>query len=305
MVVPVGTVVYDVDTEETLGDLTRTAQRMLVAKGGHGGLGNQHFKSSTNRTPRQATPGYHGEKRELRLELKLIADVGLLGLPNAGKSTLISVGFGGAAEDRRLSVHDAAPEPGRGLRRRAPELRDGRHPRPDRRRGGRCRARHPVPEAPAAHAAAAAPDRHRAARSGRRPGRGCALDRGRTQEVQPGTGRARALAGAQQARPAAADAEAEKRCKEIVRRLRWKGPVYRISGATQQGTKELCQAIMQRLEVLAPVPAPAEAEAEAATRVDRAASRLTERCISHKKAGSRPAFSLDRQDRTARRFFFG
>jgi len=91
IVVPVGTVIYDVDTEETLGDLTHAGERILVARGGGGGLGNQHFKSSTNRSPRRATTGYPGEKRELRLELKLIADVGLLGLPNAGKSTLISV----------------------------------------------------------------------------------------------------------------------------------------------------------------------------------------------------------------------
>ena len=89
--VPIGTVVYDVDTEETLGDLATDGARLMVAKGGQGGLGNQRFKSSTNRTPRKATPGYPGEKRELRLELKLLADVGLLGLPNAGKSTLISV----------------------------------------------------------------------------------------------------------------------------------------------------------------------------------------------------------------------
>jgi GTPase len=89
--VPVGTVVYDVDTEETLGDLAADGDRILVAKGGAGGMGNQRFKSSTNRTPRKATPGNPGEKRELRIELKLLADVGLLGLPNAGKSTLISV----------------------------------------------------------------------------------------------------------------------------------------------------------------------------------------------------------------------
>lgn len=87
--VPVGTVVTDVDTEEVIGDLTRDGQTLRVAQGGRGGLGNVHFKSSTNRAPRRATPGTAGEKRHLRLELKLLADVGLLGLPNAGKSTFI------------------------------------------------------------------------------------------------------------------------------------------------------------------------------------------------------------------------
>ena len=87
--VPVGTVVHNVDTDEVIGDLTAHGQRLLVAKGGKGGLGNMHFKSSVNRTPRRATPGTEGETRELRLELKLLADVGLLGFPNAGKSTFI------------------------------------------------------------------------------------------------------------------------------------------------------------------------------------------------------------------------
>jgi len=87
--VPTGTVVHNVDTDEAIGDLTRHGDRLLVAQGGKGGLGNMHFKSSTNRTPRQSTPGTAGEERTLRLELKLLADVGLLGFPNAGKSTLI------------------------------------------------------------------------------------------------------------------------------------------------------------------------------------------------------------------------
>ncbi|HQU16855.1 MAG: GTPase ObgE [Chromatiales bacterium 21-64-14] len=87
--VPVGTVVRDADTEETIGDLVRPAQRLLVARGGRHGLGNTRFKTSTNRAPRQSTPGDPGEERTLRLELKILADVGLVGLPNAGKSTLI------------------------------------------------------------------------------------------------------------------------------------------------------------------------------------------------------------------------
>ena len=89
VVVPVGTVVLDEDTGEQLGDLVEDGQRLKVAQGGFHGLGNTRFKSSTNRAPRQSTPGTAGEARSLHLELKVLADVGLLGLPNAGKSTLI------------------------------------------------------------------------------------------------------------------------------------------------------------------------------------------------------------------------
>lgn len=86
---PVGTVISDAETGEVLFDLAKDGERVTVAKGGGGGLGNLHFKSSTNRAPRQFTHGEPGESRYLRLELKVLADVGLLGLPNAGKSTLI------------------------------------------------------------------------------------------------------------------------------------------------------------------------------------------------------------------------
>lgn len=86
---PVGTLVVDADTGETLADLAVDGAKALLAKGGKGGLGNIHFKSSTNRAPRQCTPGEEGESRKLRLELRVLADVGLLGLPNAGKSTLV------------------------------------------------------------------------------------------------------------------------------------------------------------------------------------------------------------------------
>jgi GTP-binding protein len=87
--VPVGTTITDADTGALIADLADDGQRATLAKGGQGGLGNLHFKSSTNRAPRQSTPGEPGERRKLKLELKVLADVGLLGMPNAGKSTLI------------------------------------------------------------------------------------------------------------------------------------------------------------------------------------------------------------------------
>ena len=87
--VPVGTVIADAETGELVADLAEDGARALLAKGGQGGLGNLHFKSSTNRAPRQSTPGEAGEQRRLKMELKVLADVGLLGMPNAGKSTLI------------------------------------------------------------------------------------------------------------------------------------------------------------------------------------------------------------------------
>jgi GTPase len=88
--VPVGTMIYDAETDELIGDLVTDNQQLCVANCGYHGLGNARYKSSTNRSPRQTTKGSSGEQRELRLELKLLADVGLLGLPNAGKSTLIN-----------------------------------------------------------------------------------------------------------------------------------------------------------------------------------------------------------------------
>src|SRR5206468_8190265 len=87
---PMGTIIKDAETDEVIAELLVPDEKVLLAKGGDGGFGNLHFKTSTNRAPRQKTPGWPGEQKKLKLELRVLADVGLLGMPNAGKSTLIA-----------------------------------------------------------------------------------------------------------------------------------------------------------------------------------------------------------------------
>ncbi len=245
--VPVGTTVTELDTGETLGDLTREGETLLVGKGGKGGWGNTRFKSSTNRTPRKAGTGLPGEKRELMLELKLIADVGLLGLPNAGKSTLIravsaarpkvadypfttlhpNLGVVSLSPGRSFVMADipgliegAAAGAGLGIRflkhlqrtRVLLHLIDIAPPDPD---ADPVRdARTIVAELKKFSADLGTKERW--------------LVLNKIDLVEPD--------------------EAKKREKEIVRRLRWKGPVLRISGATGEGTAELKQAVMRYLE---------------------------------------------------------
>jgi GTP-binding protein len=251
--VPVGTVIFDVDTDETLGDLAEEGARILVARGGKGGIGNQHFKSSTNRTPRKATPGFTGEKRELRLELKLLADVGLLGLPNAGKSTLISVVS--AARPKIADYPFTTLHPNLGVvyvgehqsfvMADIPGVIEGaaegaglgiqflKHLQRTRLLLHLVDIAPPDPEAdPVADARSIAGELKKFSPELSTRERWLVLNK---IDLLP-------------------PADAEKRCKEIVRRLRWKGPVYRISGATRQGTQELCRDIMRRLEELAPAP---------------------------------------------------
>jgi GTP-binding protein len=217
-------------------------------------MGNQRFKSSTNRTPRKATPGNPGEKRELRIELKLLADVGLLGLPNAGKSTLISVvsaarpriadypfttlhpnlGVVYVGEQKSFVMADipgliegAAEGAGLGIRflkhlqrtRLLLHLVDIAPPDPQ---------ADPVKDARAIAAELKKFSPELATRE-----RWLVLNK---LDLMP-------------------PPEAEQRCKEIVRRLRWKGPVFRISGATRAGTRELCQAVMRRLDEVEAEPA--------------------------------------------------
>jgi len=245
--VPIGTVVRDADTQEQLGDLTRDGEELLVARGGKGGWGNQRFKSSTNRAPRHFGPGLPGEKRSLEFELKVIADVGLLGLPNAGKSTLIravsaarpkvadypfttlhpNLGVVAVGPHRSFVMADipgliegAAEGAGLGVRflKHLQRTRLLLHlvdiapldPQAD-----------PVGDARAIVAELKKFSRELAAKP-----RWLVLNK---RDLLP-------------------PAEAEKRARAIVRRLRWRGPHYLISGATGEGTKELCEAVMTLLE---------------------------------------------------------
>jgi GTP-binding protein len=243
----VGTVVRDLETQEALGDLTREGETLLVARGGKGGWGNTRFKSSTNRSPRQFGPGLPGEKRALELELKLIADVGLLGLPNAGKSTLIravsaarpkvagypfttlhpNLGVVSVGEHRSFVMADipgliegAAEGAGLGLRflrhlqrtRLLLHLVDISPPDPD---------ADPVRDARAIVMELKKYDPKLAAKP-----RWLILNK----------------------RDLMLDDEAQERARSIVRRLRFRGPHFLVSGATGRGTQELCAAVMNFLE---------------------------------------------------------
>jgi len=245
--VPIGTTVRDAETQEVLGDLVSEGQTLLVARGGKGGWGNQRFKSSTNRSPRQFGPGLPGEKRILELELKLIADVGLLGLPNAGKSTLIravsaarpkvadypfttlipNLGVVDVGQSRSFVMADipgliegAAEGAGLGIR----FLKHLQRTRV---------LLHLVDIAPLEPEA----DPVRDVRS-------IVAELKKFSKELAGKPRWLVL----NKRDLLTDAEAQKRARAIVRSLRFRGPHFLISGATGQGTKELTEAVMAFLE---------------------------------------------------------
>ncbi len=245
--VPIGTTVRDAETEEVLGDLVSEGQTLLVARGGKGGWGNQKFKSSTNRSPRQFGPGLPGEKRVLELELKLIADVGLLGLPNAGKSTLIravsaarpkvadypfttlipNLGVVDVGQSRSFVMADipgliegAAEGAGLGIR----FLKHLQRTR---------LLLHLVDIAPLE------PDADPV-----RDARAIVAELKKFSKDLAGKPRWLVL----NKRDLLPAADAQKRAKAIVRSLRFRGPHFLISGATGEGTRELTEAVMAFLE---------------------------------------------------------
>ncbi len=245
--VPVGTVVFDDETGELLGDLSTAGQTLLVAKGGKGGWGNQRFKSSTNRTPRQSGPGLPGESRMLRAELRLLADVGLLGLPNAGKSTLISAVSAARPKVADYPFTTLHPQLGvvavgpfksfvmadiPGLIEGAAEgaglgIRFLKHLQRTR------LLLHLVDIAPLD------PDAD--------PVEGARAIVGELRKFSPALAKKKRWLVLNKIDLLPPE-ERDRRCAEIVRRLRFRGPVFRTSGATGEGTRELCQAVMRHLE---------------------------------------------------------
>jgi GTP-binding protein len=244
--VPIGTTVLDDETGDVLGDITEIGQELKIAQGGFHGLGNTRYKSSTNRAPRQTSPGQEGEVREIKLELKVLADVGLLGLPNAGKSTFIrsvsaarpkvadypfttlvpNLGVVGMSGDKSFVVADIpglieGASEGAGL-----GIRFLKH---------LTRTRlllHLVDMMPYDIST---------------PGENAQVIEQELAKFSPtlAEGDRWLILNKVDLLP---EDEVDARCQEVVDHLDWQGPVFRISGLASQGTKALCAAIMDYID---------------------------------------------------------
>ena len=268
---PMGTVISDLEADKVLAELLVPGEKVLLAKGGDGGFGNLHFKSSTNRAPRQKTPGWPGEARKLRLELRVLADVGLLGMPNAGKSTLIA-----AISNARPKIADypfTTLHPNLGVVRVAPEQSFVVADIPGLIEGasegaglGHLFLRHLQRTHLLLHVVDFAP-----------------FD----DSVDP-VAQVRALVAELKkydaklhAKPRwivlnkidmVPAAEREARVAAFVRRLRWKGPVFAISALTREGCEPLIRAVYRHVSALRhpPVAAPDPRFPDAPGRTDAA-----------------------------------
>ena len=252
--VPVGTTAIDADTGETIGDLTAPGQRLLVAQGGFHGIGNARYKSSTNRAPRQSKPGTTGEVRALQLELKVLADVGLLGMPNAGKSTLIA-----AISNARPKIADypfTTLHPNLGVVRVGPEQSFVVADIPGLIEGaaegaglGHLFLRHLQRTHLLLHLVDFAPFDE-------------SVDP--VQQVRALAAELKKYDAKLHAKPRwivlnkldmVPAAERDARVKAFVRRLRWKGPVFAISALTREGCEPLIRAVYQHVAALRQPPA--------------------------------------------------
>lgn len=299
--VPVGTTVIDAGTQEIIGDLTKPGQRLLVAQGGWHGLGNTRFKSSTNRAPRQTTPGKPGEARDLKLELKVLADVGLLGLPNAGKSTFIRAVS--AAKPKVADYPFTTLVPNLGV------VSVGRYK---------------------SFVVADIPGLIEGASEGAGLGIRFLKHLARTRlllhlvdmapldESDPAEAAETIIHELEKFSPALTererwlvlnkadqllDEEREERLRAVIERLDWKGPVYVVSALEREGTEALCQDIMRYLDErtlrIADEPEYAEALAELDQRIeDEARARLQalddQRAL--RRAGLKSADVLEDED---------
>jgi GTP-binding protein len=242
--VPVGTLVHEEDTGELLGDLVRDGQRLLVAKGGFHGLGNTRFKSSTNRVPRQSKPGRPGEIRHLRLELRLLADAGLLGLPNAGKSTLIRAVS--AACPKVADYPFTTLYPNLGVVRVSPLRSFVMADVPGLIEGAAQGAglgirflKHLARTRLLLHLVDVGPDTD--------PVRDVATILAELESFSPELGHRERwlLLNKTDLLP---EQERERRCAEVIEALHWRGPVFRISALKREGTDALVHAVMDFLE---------------------------------------------------------